>query len=66
MLIVMFVVVFFFHAWIFSGEDLGGYFHICGFTSNSMSVLKRMWMGKLEMQQVCTFEKRVGHAIENG
>lgn len=34
--------VFFFHAWIFSGEDLGGYFHICGFTSNSMSVLKRM------------------------
>lgn len=28
----------FFCVWIFSGEDIGSYFHICGFTSNSTSL----------------------------
>lgn len=37
----MLIVMYFFCLWIFSGEDIGSYFHICGFTSNSTSLCIR-------------------------
>lgn len=34
----MLIVMFFFHAWIFSVEDVCGYFHMCGLTGNSFTL----------------------------
>lgn len=38
MLFFLLIVMYLYHVWIFSGEDIGGYFHICGFTSNSINL----------------------------
>lgn len=34
----MLIVIYLYDVWIFNGEDIGGYFHICGFTSDSISL----------------------------